>query len=525
MDTNTGGRIIIFDTTLRDGEQTPGVNLTAAEKLEIAKQLARLGVDVIEAGFPITSPGDTKAVATIAESVEGPVIAGLARTNRADIERAWEAVKHAKKPRIHTFIATSEVHMKYKLRKTPEEVIAMTKDAVSFARSLCDDVEFSAEDATRSDPEFLYRVFEEAIAAGATTINVPDTVGYTTPNEFRSLIADIKKNVRGIDKVVISVHCHDDLGLAVANSLAAIEMGATQVECTINGLGERAGNTALEEVVMALRTRRDHFHRTTDIVTEQIYRTSRLVSGLTGITVQPNKAIVGANAFAHQSGIHQDGVLKQRSTYEIMTPESIGLPSSRIVLGKVSGRHAFQKRLEELGYSVSREEVDRLFIKFKEMADRKKDISDRDIEAIVENTLYTVPEEFVLVYHHISSGNQTVPTATVRIARGDKIVEEASSGDGPIDALFKAIDRVTGLGPKLVDYSLKAVTSGKDALGEATLKVEHADKVYSGRGVSPDVIEASAKAYLTAMNRIWYETAGNNHQNGNSCRAGDATKA
>lgn len=523
METNSGGRIIVFDTTLRDGEQTPGVNLSATEKLEIARQLARLGVDVIEAGFPVTSQGDMKAVAAIAENVEGPVIAGLARTNPIDIEKAWEAVKYAKKPRIHTFIATSEVHMKYKLRKNPEEVVAMTRDAVSLARSLCQDVEFSAEDATRSDPEFLYRVFEEAIAAGATTINVPDTVGYTTPNEFRSLISGIKKNVRGIERVVISVHCHDDLGLAVANSLAAIEMGATQVECTINGIGERAGNTALEEVVMALKTRRDHFESTTNVVTEQIYRTSRLVSGLTGMVVQHNKAIIGSNAFAHQSGIHQDGVLKKRSTYEIMTPESIGLPASRIVMGKVSGRHAFQKRLEELGYSVTSEEVDRLFLKFKEMADRKKDISDRDIEAIVENTLYAVPEEFSLIYHHVSSGNQTVPTATVRVAKGEAVMEEASSGEGPVDAVFKAIDRITNFGPTLVDYSLKAVTSGKDALGEATLKVEYCGNIYGGRGVSTDVIEASAKAYLTAMNRIAYEISCN-QRNGNSSRAGGEAK-
>lgn len=491
-----------FDTTLRDGEQTPGVNLTAREKLEIARQLARLRVDVIEAGFPVTSPGDFEAVRQIAEKVRGPVIAALARANRVDIERAWEAVKPAEKPRIHTFIATSPIHMQYKLRKTPEEVLKAAYEAVAFAKQLCDDVEFSAEDATRSDPDFLCQVFKAAIEAGATVINVPDTVGYTTPAEFKKLLRYIKEHTPGIDKVTLSVHCHNDLGLAVANSLAAVEEGVTQVECTINGIGERAGNTSLEEVAMALYVRKDQYHKTFQLDTTQIYKTSKLVSALTGIYVQPNKAIVGANAFAHQSGIHQDGVLKERTTYEIMNPQTIGLPSNRIVLGKVSGRHAFREKLKEMGYEPTEEELEKLFQEFKQLCDRKKEVTDDDLQALLENQLKSVPEEVKLEYFHVTSGNNTVPTATIRISQAGKVVQEAASGDGPVDALFNAIDRATGFNCHLVEYSLKAVTSGKDALGEVNLKLQFQDKVYVGRGISTDVIEASVRAYMNALNRV-----------------------
>ncbi len=395
-------RVRIFDTTLRDGEQTPGVNLSADEKYQIALQLARLGVDIIEAGFPITSNGDFEAVRNIAQRVKGPVICGLARTNPEDIDRAWDAVKPAGRPRIHTFIATSEIHMKHKLRKEPREVLDMAVSAVKRCRSYLEDVEFSAEDATRSDPEFLAEVFSRVIQAGARTLNIPDTVGYTTPDEFRELLEYLKASVRGIEEVTLSVHCHDDLGLAVANSLVAVVCGVDQIECTVNGLGERAGNAALEEIVMALVTRKDHYGLEVPAVTDQIYRTSRLVSGITGINVQPNKAIVGANAFAHQSGIHQDGVLKERTTYEIMTPQSIGLASNRIVLGKVSGGHAFRQKLEELGYHVTDSEVGRIFARFKVLADKKKDVSERDMEAIVESELRSVPETFRLGYFHIS---------------------------------------------------------------------------------------------------------------------------
>ncbi|MGB9866473.1 MAG: 2-isopropylmalate synthase [Bacillota bacterium] len=491
-----------FDTTLRDGEQTPGVNLSAREKLEIARQLARLRVDVIEAGFPITSPGDFEAVRQIAGKVKGPVIAALARANKLDIERAWEAVKPAEKPRIHTFIATSPIHMQYKLKKTPDEVLKAAYEAVAYAKQLCEDVEFSAEDATRSDPDFLCQVFKAAIEAGATVINVPDTVGYTTPGEFRQLLRYIKEHTPGIEKVTLSVHCHNDLGLAVANSLVAVEEGVTQIECTINGIGERAGNTSLEEVAMALYVRKDQYNKVFQLDTTQIYKTSKLVSALTGIYVQPNKAVVGANAFAHQSGIHQDGVLKERTTYEIMNPQTIGLPSNRIVLGKVSGRHAFREKLKEMGYEPTEEELEKLFQEFKQLCDRKKEVTDDDLQALLENQLKSVPEELKLEYFHVASGNNTIPTATIRISQAGKVVQEAASGDGPVDALFNAIDRATGFKCHLVEYSLKAVTSGKDALGEVTLRLEFQDRVYVGRGISTDVIEASVKAYMNALNRL-----------------------
>jgi len=495
-------RVMIFDTTLRDGEQSPGVSLSVEEKLEIARQLARMKVDVIEAGFPITSQGDFEAVRAIAQEIEGPIIAALARSTEVDIRRAWEAVSPAARPRIHTFVSTSEIHMKYMLRKEPAQVLKMSVEAVRLARELCPDVEFSAQDATRSDPEFLYRLIEAVIEAGATTINIADTVGYTMPGEFYKLIAGIRTNVPNIHRAVISVHCHNDLGMATANSLAAVEAGARQIECAVNGIGERAGNTALEEVVMALATRHDYYGVQTGIVTEQIARTSHLVSTFAGMPVQPNKAIVGSNAFAHESGIHQDGVLKRPETYEIMKPESIGLAKGRLVLGKHSGRHAFRDKLAEMGYNLSELDVDSLFIRFKALADRKKEITDRDIQAIVEDTLYKAEEVYRLGAFQVSSGNNSLPMATIVLEKGKESIRHAASGDGPVDAVYKAIDGAVGISYRLVDYSLKAVTSGKDALGEATVRLERNGRVFLGRGVSIDIIEASALAYINAINKM-----------------------
>ncbi len=498
-------RVWIFDTTLRDGEQSPGVSLNTQEKMDIAKQLQKLGVDIIEAGFPIASQGDFEAVKTIAKDVKGITVAGLARATFKDIDRAWEAVKYADQARIHTFIATSDIHLKHKLRMSREQVLDAAIAAVKHAKQYTADVEFSAEDAFRSDLDFLCRVIEAAVLAGATTINIPDTVGYATPSEFGEFIRDIRAKVPNISKAVISVHCHNDLGLAVANSLAAVANGANQIECTINGIGERAGNASLEEVVMALYTRNRFFNRTTGINKEEIYRTSRLVSNLTGMRVQPNKAIVGKNAFAHESGIHQDGVLKERSTYEIMRPETIGLNIQNIVLGKHSGRHAIKDRLFELGYHLSEEEIEKTFIKFKALADKKKEIKNEDLVAVVENEVLTVPETYKLEYLQISSGTRLIPTATVSLSRNGEPLEEAACGDGPVDAICKAIDKITGITSTLLLYSLQAVTGGKDALGEATVKIKPnggSKKTYLGRGVSTDVLEASAKAYLHAVNKV-----------------------
>lgn len=499
-------RVYIFDTTLRDGEQSPGVSLNVAEKLEIARQLARLGVDIIEAGFPVTSQGDFKAVQTIAREIRGVTVAALARTNLADIDRAWEAVQYADQPRIHTFIATSDIHLRHKLRMSREQVIEAAVQGVKHARKYTSDVEFSAEDAFRSDPDFLCQVLEAAIAAGATTINIPDTVGYATPDEFGKLIRSIRERVKGIEKVVISVHCHDDLGLAVANSLAAVKEGARQVEGAINGIGERAGNASLEEVIMSLRTRRDFYGLETGINTEEIYRTSKLVSTLTGMPVQPNKAIVGKNAFAHESGIHQDGVLKERTTYEIMNPAMIGISHSNIVLGKHSGRHAFKERLAELGYVLAGEDLNKAFMRFKDLADRKKEITDQDLEAIVEEEILRVPATYELTYLHISSGSTVVPTATVGLRHGDEVLEEAACGNGPVDAICKAVDKITGISCRLVSWGINAVTSGKDALGDVNLKITvDGKRVYRGRGISTDVLEASARAYINAVNKMIYE--------------------
>ncbi|AEV70572.1 2-isopropylmalate synthase [Acetivibrio clariflavus] len=495
-------RIKIFDTTLRDGEQTPGVNLNIQEKLEIARQLEKLGVDVIEAGFAIASPGDFEAVKAVSENIKNATVASLARAVEKDIDRAWEAVKGAESPRIHTFIATSDIHLKYKLKMTEDEVLERAIAMVKYAKKYCSDVEFSAEDASRTRIEFLIKVIEEVIKAGATVINIPDTVGYTTPAEFGNMIRTIKEKVSNIDKVDISVHCHNDLGLAVANSLAAVMNGATQVECTINGLGERAGNAALEEIIMGIDTRKDFYKIGHKIDTRQIYRTSKLVSSLTGITVQPNKAIVGANAFAHESGIHQHGVLSEKSTYEIMKPESIGLSQNRMVLGKLSGRHAFEERLKEMGYTtLTPEAIQKAFEKFKSLADKKKVVLDKDIEALIEEKVSEVPEIYELESFQITSGNKSVATSTVSLKRNDNIITEAATGDGPVDAAFNAIERAVGMSFTLEDYSLRAVTEGKDALGEVTVRVSKDGKLFVGRGVSTDIIEAGVRAYLNAINR------------------------
>ncbi|MEY8763097.1 MULTISPECIES: 2-isopropylmalate synthase [Clostridium] len=499
-------KIYIFDTTLRDGEQTPRVSLNMNDKLNIARQLEKLNVDVIEAGFPAASNGDFEAVEAVAREIRSPYIVALARALKGDIESAWNAIKDAEKPRIHVFIATSDLHMKYKLKMKPEEVLKRTVDMVKYAKSLCPSVEFSPEDATRTRPEFLYQVLEAAIDAGADIVNIPDTVGYSMPQQFGTFIGKIKDNVSNIDRAVISVHCHDDLGMAVANSLAAVENGARQVECAMNGLGERAGNAALEEVVMAIKTRSDIFSCSTEIVTEELTRTSKLVSHITGMQVQNNKAVVGANAFAHESGIHQHGVLNCRETYEIMTPESVGLKKSFIVLGKHSGRHAFVKRLEELGYkNLNQDKINQIFEEFKDLADKKKTVSDEDIESLAKNEIFKVPEVFKLKYYQVSTGNTTVSTSTVRLEREGKSVSEASCGDGPVDATFKAIEKASGIEVKLNDYFIKSVGYGKDALGEATVKVERDNKIFSAKGLSTDIVEASARAFINAMNKMYHE--------------------
>lgn len=526
-----GNFIRFFDTTLRDGEQSPGASLTSTEKLEIARGLARLGVDIIEAGFPAASPDDLEAVRRIATEVgnplpgEGgltpkvPVICGLARASKADIDAAWEAVQHAAHPRIHTFLATSPIHMRYKLRMDPEEVVDRVREMVAYARSYCEDVEFSPEDAGRSDPEFLYLVIGEAIKAGATTINIPDTVGYTTPDEFGGLIAGIMQNTPGIDNVVVSVHCHDDLGMATANTLAGIRAGARQAEVTINGIGERAGNTSLEEVVMTLVTRRAVFGLEAGIDTTQISRMSRMVSNYTGIPVQPNKAIVGANAFSHEAGIHQDGILKNQMTYEIMRPETIGLSRSNLVLGKHSGRHALKVHLEEMGYDLSPADLDRTFERFKELADKKKNITDADLEALLIDQVDQSQEVFSLEGLQVACGTMGLPTATVRLVGPDgKFYVQAAIGTGPVDATFRSIDAIIGISNVLMEYNVHAVTEGIDAQGEVTVRLVTENdfiptrtspqngrvrsRTFGGYGADTDIIVASAKAYLAALNKI-----------------------
>jgi len=496
-------KVIIFDTTLRDGEQSAGAALNIDEKLEIAGQLEKLKVDVIEAGFPIASPGDLKAVRHISQEVRGPTICALAYAQPKAVDAAWEAVKQARHPRIHVFLSSSEIHMAHQLRKNRSQILKLSRDMVARAKGYLDDVEFSPMDATRTDPVFLYQIIEAAIDAGATTINIPDTVGYTIPREFCALLDGIFKNVPNIKKAVVSVHCHNDLGLAAANSLAALDCGARQIECTINGIGERAGNASLEEIVMALRTRKDLFNYRTDIDTTQIHKASRLVSDITGMYVQPNKAIVGVNAFRHESGIHQDGVLKERTTYEIMDPRDVGLTGSTLTLGKLSGRHAFKVRLQELGYTLTDEELSRAFAAFKEVADKKREITDRDLEALVAEELRTVSETYHLEQVQVSCGDHSVPTASVRLVGPDGTgIADAALGTGPVDAIYKAINRLVGVPNELIEFSVKSVTEGIDAIGEVTIRIQSGGKIYTGRGAATDIIVASAKAYMNALNRL-----------------------
>ncbi len=496
-------KIIIFDTTLRDGEQAPGASLNPQQKLEIAFQLEKLGVDVIEAGFPVASPGDFEAVNEISRKIKQSAVCGLARCVKPDIMLAAKAVKPAKHPRVHIFLATSKIHLQYKFRKAEDEILKIAKDATRFARKYCADIEFSPEDATRSERQFIYRVIETAINEGASTINIPDTVGYSYPQEVYSLITDIRNNVPNIEKAVIAIHCHDDLGLSTANSLSAILAGARQVHCTVNGIGERAGNTSLEEVVMALKTRKDVFGDFfTQINTKEIYRTSRLVSNLTDFVVPPNKAIVGRNAFRHEAGIHQDAVLKKRSTYEIMDPHDVGISSSQLVLGKHSGRHAFGDRLKHMGFKLDEKQLNRAFWRFKDMADKKKDIYDDDLRIIVEDEIRVIKPVWKLESFEISSGTKIKPYAKVSLDKKGKLLTAESSGDGPVDACFKALDKITGQKVKLEDFRLEAVTSGKDALGQVSLKLNTRGSTVSGRGSSTDIVEAAVKAYIDAVNKL-----------------------
>jgi len=497
-------KVIVFDTTLRDGEQSPGASLAVEEKLEIARQLEKLKVDVIETGFPASSPGDFEAVRRIAQELEAPVITALARALPSDIEKAGEALREANHKRIHTFIATSSIHMKHKLRMSRRQVLSSAVEAVEMAKQFVPEVEFSPEDASRSDLAFLCEVIQAVIERGATVINIPDTVGYCTPYDFGVLIRSLGENVPYLDKITLSVHCHNDLGMATANSIAGIKAGARQVECTVNGIGERAGNASLEEVVMALATRRDLLPFRTNVNTTEIYRTSRLVSRLTGVPVQPNKAVVGENAFRHEAGIHQDGVLKESATYEIMTPASVGLKEGELVLGKHSGSHAFGERMKRLGFRLDSHQLEAALRRFKELADKKREVFDEDLIFLGEEQTFRIPEVYVLEYIHTVTGNQILPTTTLRIKKKGKVFQEAACGDGPIDAAYRAIDRVTGMKLNLLDYSLHSVTGGKDALGEVMVKVQAKGGMVTGRGTSTDIIEASAKAYLNAINRSIY---------------------
>jgi 2-isopropylmalate synthase len=495
-------KVIIFDTTLRDGEQAPGASMNQREKMEVAIALDRLGVDIIEAGFPVISKGDFDSVQSIAKKVKTSSIAGLARSVKKDIEAAAEALKSAKKPRIHVFLATSKIHMEHKLLKTPDEIVQIAVDAVKHARQFVDDVEFSPEDASRSEKQFLYRVLESVIKAGARTVNIPDTVGYAIPEQFGKLIADIRNNVPNINKAVISVHCHDDLGMAVANSLAAIKNGARQVECTVNGIGERAGNCSMEEIVMALRTRQDYFGcSASSIKTAEICRTSRLVSKYTGFVVPPNKAIVGGNAFRHESGIHQDGVLKEPTTYEIMRPEDVGFTGLGLVLGKHSGRHGLKARLKQLGIDLSDEELAKAFARFKDLSDKKKEVFDEDLIAIVEDEVQEVKDTWTLDSLVVTSGTHIKPQVEVKLTSAGKAVSKTGTGDGPIDACYFAIDEITGLKGKLLNYGIQSVTQGQDAQGEVRVRVEFNNQKVMGIGASTDIIEASVKAYLNAVNK------------------------
>lgn len=518
-------QVLIFDTTLRDGEQSPGASLNIFEKVEIAKQLEKLNVDIIEAGFPVSSPVQFEAVKRIAGEV-GMVVTGLARAKEVDIKAAYDATKNAAKSRIHTFSSTSDYHILGKfgherygksLEEKRQTVLKMSYDMVQYAKSLCDDVEFSAEDAGRTDIGYLADVIEAAIEAGATTVNIPDTTGYTMPSEFGAKIAELRKRVKNIDKAIISVHCHNDLGMAVANSLAGVENGARQVECTINGIGERAGNASLEEIVMALNVRKDLYKYYTNVVTKEIYNTSKMVSGFTGVIVQPNKAIVGENAFAHESGIHQDGMLKNRETYEIMTPETVGVSKTKIVLGRHSGKHGLKVRLQELGYSLKEEELSKIYDSFTHLADKKKEVYDDDLRVLMGDEILKRQEFYDIVTLQVSAGSTSIPTATVVIKNHDKEYTDSAPGDGPVDALFNAIDRALSMQPLVESYQVRSVTSGREALGEVFIRIRAGEHSFTGRGVSTDIIEASAKAYLQAINQqVRYENEKEEVESGQS---------
>lgn len=496
-------RIIIFDTTLRDGEQAAGAALTAEEKLDIAKQLDRLGVDVIEAGFPLSSKGEMNAVRRISTEVRRPIICALAHAQPEAIDAAWEAIKNAQHPRIHVFLSSSDIHIQHQLKKSRDQTLDTARAMVARAKGYLEDVEFSPMDATRTDPEYIYRILEEVINAGATTVNIPDTVGYTVPQEFCSLIDGIFQNVPNIHRAVLSVHCHNDLGLAVANSLAVLDHGVRQLECTVNGIGERAGNASMEEIVMAINTRQDRLPYTTGVHTRQIHKTSRMVSELSGMDVQPNKAIVGANAFRHESGIHQDGIIKERTTYEIINPESVGFAGTTLTLGKLSGRHAFRKRLAGLGYDLSEDELSRAMLAFKELADKKREITDRDLEALVAEELRTISESYHLEHIQVYCGDPSIPTASVKLTGPEgQILSDAAQGTGPVDAVYKAINRLVGVPNQLIEFSVKSVTEGIDAIGEVTIRIESEGRRYAGRGAHTDIIAASARAYMNALNRL-----------------------
>lgn len=500
-------KVFIFDTTLRDGEQAPGASMNALEKLDIAYALERLGVDIIEAGFPVISKGDFESVKMVSEHIKDSTVCGLARSIKKDIDAAQEALTGAKRKRIHVFLATSKIHMEHKLRKSQDEILQMAVDAVKYAKQYVDDIEFSPEDASRSERDFIFRICEEVIKVGATTVNIPDTVGYSIPSEYGDLIAAIKNTVPNINKAIISTHCHDDLGVAVANSLDAVRKGARQVECTINGIGERAGNASMEEVVMALHTRRDIYGCSTDIRTQEFLRASHLVSKYTGFAVAPNKAIVGSNAFRHEAGIHQDGILKERSTYEIMKPEDVGYVGTGLVLGKHSGRHAFKDRLDLLGVILKDEDLDKAFERFKTVADKKKEVFDEDLIAIVDDEVQSIQRIWRLDHLALQSGTNIKPMVTVGLQSGGEVHEQSSSGDGPIDACYKAIDAITQVKGELLDYSIHSVTRGKDALGEVSIKVNFKGKTIIAQGASTDILEASAKAYINALNKQFAQEA------------------
>lgn len=493
-------RVYIFDTTLRDGEQSPGCSMNFTEKIRMARQLERLQIDVIEAGFPIASEGDFESVKEIAKQIRSCTIAGLSRANKGDIDRAWEALKHAAKPRIHTFIATSDIHLKFKLKKSREEVLESAVNAVRLAKSYCDDVEFSCEDASRSDVDYLCQIVEAVIAEGATVVNIPDTVGYAIPDDYGRIIRSLMERVPNINKAIISAHCHNDLGMAVANSLAAVMNGARQIECTVNGVGERAGNASLEEIAMAIRTRSEALKVHTNINTEEIYKSSKMLVSLTGMHIQRNKAIVGENAFAHEAGIHQDGMLKNSITYEIMTPQSVGIKHSTLVLGKHSGRHALKQRYTELGYQLSAEELERAYIVFSKIADEKKQIFDDDLIAILQDELSSIDETYKLETFQVTSGLNLIPTATVGLKKGSELFQDSATGDGPVDAAYRAIERITGISVELLDYSIKSVAWGRDAIGEVFVKIAIDGYIFNGRSASTDVITGSVKAYLNAIN-------------------------